>query len=119
MASLFGLSFESREEREQKEKEYARQIFPYGDLQKEKLLGLLSSIFPEYDRQQLLLHYILMKEALILNREMDFARAIRSTERKTGIKNTPQVVAVFHALLEADLQIDEQLDYPAADKLTS
>lgn len=117
MGSIFGLSFETKEERERKEKEYANRIFPFGDVQKGKVLDLLCAIFPGASRQQLLLHYILMKEVLAGDGEPDFERAARMTEKKTSIRNTPETLRVFRALLEADLQIDERLEYPSVEEL--
>lgn len=119
MGAIFGLSFESRYEREKREKEYADKIFPYGEDQKKKVLDLLASVFPYVSRQQLLLHYILMKEVFIDNPKAFFDQALRATERKTTIKNTPQTVRIFRKVLEADLQIDERLLYPAPEELAN
>lgn len=112
MASNKGMfDFRSKEEKEQDFKKYFNLIFPYGEPQREKVIGLLSELLPDYKKDYLVLHYILVKEKVI-KQEKTVDDSIRAAERKSAIKITDRLTTVLRNLLITDLKITKELKYP-------
>lgn len=117
MSSMFGNFFMSKEDKERKYEAYSKKIFPYGDEQRKKVSALLSETFPEEKLKYLMMHYILIKECMIGEEKLDFDTAARKIAKKKIIRITPELEKGIHAILEADLSIDEKLEYPLAEDL--
>lgn len=119
MASNRGMfDFRSKEEKEQDFKKYFNLIFPYGEPQREKVIGLLTELLPGYKKDYLILHYILVKEKVI-KQEKTIDDSIRAAERKSTIKITDTVTGVLRNLLISDLKITNELKYPTKVEILS
>ncbi|TAH68851.1 MAG: hypothetical protein EWM47_07760 [Anaerolineaceae bacterium] len=119
MAGFFGFDFQSKKEREKNYQEYAKKIFPFGDAQKEKVLEILNDLSAYKQANQLLMHYILIKEAMIDSEEKDYKAIAEKIEKKRYARLTPEIKDCIRILMDKDLAMDESLDYPTAQELKS
>lgn len=117
MSNMFGNLFISKEERQRKYEAYSKRIFPYGDKQREKISFFLSELFPEEKLKYLLLHYILIKESVVGEEQLDIQTAAKKIAKKKIIKVTKEMQELMIALLKVDLTIDESLKYPSIEEL--
>lgn len=117
MPNMFGNLFISKEERQQKYEAYSKRIFPYGDKQREIISFYLSELFPKEKLKYLLMHYILIKESVIGDEQLDIQMAAKKIGKKKIIRVTPELQELMIALLKADLAIDESLKYPSIIEL--
>ena len=119
MAARRGMfDLRSKEEKEQDFKKYFNLIFPYGEPQREKVIHLLTELLPDYKKDYLILHYILVKEKVI-KQEKTIDDSIRAAERKSTIKITDYLTAVLRNLVISDLKITNELKYPTKAEFLS
>lgn len=109
--------FRSKEEKARIYEAYVKQIFPYGDSQREKVLGILADMFPKERLKPLMMHYILIKEEMTDENPLDFETAARKVEKKKLVRITPELHTGMQVLLNIDLGIDERLEYPSLEEL--
>jgi len=114
---LFDGLFQSREERERKEREYLKKIFPYGEVQRQKIQDILYSLVNKKYGPQLMMHYILIKEAIIDSETKDYEAIAERIEKKKLIKLTPELRASIRLLMHYDLNTDENLNYPTPEEI--
>jgi hypothetical protein len=62
------------------------------------------------------MHYILIKEGMTAEDPLDFYTAAKKV-KGSPIKKTPELEAGIHALINVDLYIDENLEYPSLEEL--
>ena len=72
MASIFGFTYKSKEEREKEYQDYFHKIFPYGELQKQKVEDILVDLSHKNQGNQFMMHYILIKEAMIDSEDKNY-----------------------------------------------
>lgn len=121
-------TFRTKEQKQAEARQYARWACPYGDAQREKLTELLAAILPQEGAQLGMTCYLTGREAYqggirepgdepdTATEEEKRIRAAkklrRSLQGRIGIE-----MARYIALIEADAQVDETLNYPAPDAL--
>lgn len=117
MAGFLGLNFKSKEDREKDYQDYVNKIFPYGEAQKQKVQETLAKLINGEKESQLMMHYILIKEAMIDSKAEDYDIIATKIEKKRLVKLTPELKACIRILIYKDLSMDEGLDYPTAQEL--
>lgn len=117
MYNIFSSLFWSKEEKERYYQEYFKKLFPYGEAQKQKIHDILYSLVKEKYGAQLMMHYLLLKDAMLDSETKDYEKIAASIEKKKLIKLTPELKACVRLLLYKDLEIDGDLNYPAPDEL--
>lgn len=119
MASIFGKMFDmrSKEEKQKDFEVYSKRIFPYGDSHKDKVSEILSALYPKTNIKYLRMYYILLKDEMTGEDAVDFEAAVKKLIKKSVIKVTPELNADLHALLLADFEIDENLNFPSVEEI--
>jgi len=117
MMDFFGGLFITKEERERKYKEYYRKLFPYGETQKQKIQDILQALIGKKYGTSLMMHYLLIKEAMIDSGMKDYDKIAADIEKKRLVRLTPELKACVRLLIYKDLGIDENLDYPTPEEL--
>ncbi|NLO09993.1 MAG: hypothetical protein GX129_09040 [Clostridiales bacterium] len=117
MANFFGLNFKSKEEREKEYQEYFYKIFPYGEPQKQRVEELLINLLNKNKGNQFMMHYILIKEAMIDSEVKDYEAIAVDVEKKRFVKLTPELKDCVRILIYKDLAMDEGLEYPTVQEL--
>ena len=84
-------SFKTRKQRERDAKNFDRWAFPYGDPQRQKLIEILKELLPKEDPKAALAVYL-------------FGRY-------------KKFIPYYKALVLADAQVDETLNYPSVEEL--
>lgn len=121
MAGFFSSMFDmrSKEEKQKDYEAYSKKIFPYGDPHREKVSEILSALYPKTNIKYLIMYYILLKDETTGDNAVDFETAAKKLIKKSLVKVTPELNADLHALLLADYEIDQNLNYPSIDELRS
>jgi hypothetical protein len=114
LSGLF--DFRSKEEKKRSYEAYSKLIFPYGDEQKERIAELLAGLFPKEKPSFVLMYYILVKSAMVGEEPVDFDTAVKKV-KGSPMKSTPALRAGIRPLLEVDLTINENLEYPSLEEL--
>lgn len=109
--------FMSNTERERKFKEYYKKMFPYGEEQKNKIQDILHDLVGRKNGPNLMMHYLLIKEAMIDSETKDYEKIAADIEKKRLVKLTPEIKACVRSLIYTDLGIDENLNYPTPEEL--
>ncbi|MDD4112308.1 MAG: hypothetical protein PHC56_04650 [Herbinix sp.] len=117
MASIFGFTYKSKAEREEEYQSYFKKIFPYGEPQKQKVEEILASLLNNNQGSRLMMHYVLIKEAMIDSEDKDYRALAAGVEKKKFVKLTPELKDCVRMLIYKDLAMDEGLDYPTAQEL--
>lgn len=117
MSNIFGSIFVSKEEKEKRLEEFSKKIFPYGDDQRLKVSQLLGELFPEDKEKYLMMHYILIKEKIMADDGESFEDVYKKVNKKRVVKNNPRLKPVIQAIIESDLNIDKNLNYPTVEEL--
>lgn len=117
MANFFGFNFKSKEEREKEYQDYFHKIFPYGEPQKQKVEELLVNLLKKNKGNQFMMHYILIKEAMIDSEVKDYETIAAGIEKKRFVKLTPELKDCIRILIYKDLAMDESLEYPTVQEL--
>lgn len=109
--------FQSKEEKERLYKEYFNKVFPYGEIQRQKVQDILSALIEKKRSSQLMMHYILIKEAMIDSADKNYEQIAAKIEKMKFIKLTPELKKCVRLLIYKDLEIDENLNYPTPEEL--
>ncbi|GAA4654258.1 hypothetical protein GCM10023142_13960 [Anaerocolumna aminovalerica] len=119
MAGIFGKMFDmrSKDEKQRDFEAYSKRIFPYGDSHKEKVSEILTALYPKTNIKYLRMYYILLKDEMTGEDAVDFEAAAKKLIKKSMIKVTPELNADLHALLLADFEIDENLNFPSIEEI--
>ena len=117
MANFFGFNFKSKEEREKEYQEYFKKIFPYGEAQRQRVLEILARLNNGNQEKQLMMHYVLIKEAMTDSEIKDYEAITAKIEKKRIVKLTPGLKDCIRILIYKDLAMDESLNYPTAQEL--
>ena len=97
------IDFRSKEERERDYKAFYKRVFPGGEVQKERVRSVLAERLPGEEITFLLMYYITLKDAMVLDDELDFYEAAAQAQRKMSvIKVTPQMLAIIREVMEQD-----------------
>ncbi|HPU63872.1 MAG TPA: hypothetical protein PK304_06930 [Mobilitalea sp.] len=109
--------FISKEEREKRDREYLKKIFPYGEKQKQKVQDILYAFTDKKHRPEIMMHYILIKEGMIDSESKDYDSVAKKIEKMKLVKLTSEQKACIRLLIFIDPEIDENLNYPTPDEL--
>ena len=122
-------SFKSKEEREREARQYAQWAFPYGEPQREKLSEIIRQLLPEEDVKAGLAVFLMGREgyrgsvkedAQEVAQKGEEKRILRSVYRMQPMLPTKKKKALlsrYMALIIADCQVGEDLDYPTVEQL--
>lgn len=117
MSSIFGFTYKSKAEREEEYQSYFKKIFPYGEPQKQRVEEILAGLLNNNQGSRLMMHYVLIKEAMIDSEDKDYGALAAGVEKKKFVKLTPELRDCVRMLIYKDLAMDESLDYPTAQEL--
>ena len=115
-------NFKSKKQREKEEREYAAWAFPNGELQRERLAGLMRELKPRESPQLMMFSFLTCKE-LYKNQFEEAKSHEDAISRFLGsAKNYKQLIrrddlCMYLALVLADADIDEKCEYPGADEI--
>ena len=122
------ISIKSPAQRAKEAERYNRWAFPYGQNQRQKIEQLLSQLLPEEDSKIAMMLFLQGKQAYTgeepiwgdgprecSDRER-IAYGIRAMEENLRGKKRPWIARIL-AVIIADQQIDETLNYPGAEQL--
>ena len=121
-------TFKSAKQRAREEKQFARWAFPYGDAQKEKVLELIRQLLPKEDPKAALAVFLMGREALrgsfkddpedLAERtEEDKMAALDLILERQLFGQYRKFLPYYKALILADLDVDETLNYPSVEEL--
>lgn len=117
MANFFGFNYKSKEEREREYQEYVHKIFPYGEEQRQRIQDLLAELHGKDKVNQLMFHYILIKEAMLDSFDRDYESIAARIEKKRIVKLNSEQKECIRLLIYRDLDMDESLEYPTSEEL--
>lgn len=117
MASFFGMEIRSKEEQEQEFADFSKRIFPYGEAQKDRIGQLLHGLFPREDRQCLMVYYVSIKDEMTKRAAKSFEAAAEAQMRTSVVRITPELISGVRALIMADQEVGEDLNYPTIQEL--
>ena len=129
MGSLMDMfAFKTKKQREREEKQFDRWAFPYGLPQREKLVEIIAELLPKEDPKVALALYLMGRQAyrgsfkddpedLADRTEAKKLRALdyQLSEQLFGRKK--KLIPYYKALVLADAQVDETLNYPSVEAL--
>jgi len=115
-------NFKSKQQREKEEREYAAWAFPYGDTQREKLAELMHELRPKEPSQMMMFSFLTCKELYKNQFEETKSRDDAIGRFLGAAKNYKQLIrrddlCMYLAVVLADADIDEQIEYPGADEI--
>lgn len=118
---LLGLDFlESKQEKKLKDDAYNRLFFPYGDIQKNKIIEILASLFPNETKENTMYNYIVTKQKIMdlelyrLNKEELNNLACALNESYITEDNNAKKYIV---LAYFDINITQDLSYPSIEEI--
>lgn len=103
MSNVFNNLFKNKEEKRHQADEYSRKIFPKGDEQRKLVSDQISEMFPDEKPEYLMMHYIMIKELIIDNKQIDYETAAEKIEKKKLVRITPDLREGMRTILETDL----------------
>ena len=118
----------SKEQEEADSRRYKQWAFPYGDAQKETVSALLKQLLPKEKTDMAMLNFLMGKEAYYgttdpnpeksddSNRQKRLDRAYRALKGPMPRSKYSQIYR-YLALIAADEQVDETLNYPSVEEL--
>ena len=114
--------FKSPQERERERKAYDKWTYPYN--QKEVIDKLILDTFPTEDSTVAIFNYLIVREEMhpidseekFLIDESKYAKQAKLAEKRIFFKSKPDM-SIYMALAEADLLIDENLNYPSVEQI--
>ncbi len=119
--TMFKLGYKSEEQRKKEAEAYNAKQFPYGEKQREKLLSLLKELLPRFDEEISVYQYLVCKDMTGSWKDQSNDRKkidqIADSLKFTLKKKNRDDLYLYLALCEADLSIDEKLDYPDIEAL--
>lgn len=117
---MFGnwFSKESKEEHDRNIAKINETNFIYGNDHKEKIKEVLNQLIEKEDKEMKLYNYLTCK-AIVMKNHDDVQNNIGSIyyEFKKQIIGNKKQLFKYIALVEADLKVDEKLEYPSIDEL--
>ena len=129
MGSLMDMfAFKTKKQRERDERNFDRWAFPYGLPQREKVTALLRELLPKEDPKVALALYLMGREAYRGSFKDDAEDlAERTDETKMAALDRTlanqlfgkykKFIPYYKALILADLEVDESLNYPSVEEL--
>lgn len=120
---MFGFNFESKQESEQRLNDYTYWAYPYGEKQKKTVEDLAISLMPKLDKELAIYNYLNCKQALIPKHNkpsnLDLEALPKLVESLRDLPSFDYLDDIYKciALVEADINTDENLYYPSADML--
>ena len=129
MGSLMDLFvFKSAKQREREAKKFDRWAFPYGEPQREKLKELLKGLLPKEDPKVALAMYLIGRQAYRGSFKEDAedlaerteAQKIKALDYQLSTQlfgRYKKFLPYYKALVLADAQVDETLNYPSVEEL--
>ena len=118
---LLGLDFlESKQEKKLKDDAYNRLFFPYGDIQKNRIIEILASLFPNETKENTMYNYIVTKQKIMdlelyrLNKEELNNLACALNESYITEDNNAKKYIV---LAYFDINITQDLSYPSIEEI--
>lgn len=126
IAEMFGIK--STAQRKQEQKMYDQWAFPYGPAQKAKLQQILKELMPQEDDIFRMAVYLIGREGYIGSFKLDAEELAARTEAKkmTAMDyalrgqlwgKSKKDLPFYKAVILADAQIDENLNYPSVEEL--
>lgn len=116
------LSWKSKAQQQQEQADYEKWAFPYGQLQREKLVKLLLEVFPKENEATTLIPFLTAKELFgkICKTPDMFDAAIG--KMLTDVKKYKRIIRkkempTYVALVVADSKIDANCEYPTAQQI--
>lgn len=121
-------AIKSAKRREMERRQYAKWAFPYGDTQKQILEGILKELLPEENGKTAMAVFLLAKEGYqgsYEEYEEDLRERTEEQKRAAAVsKMSPLLTGKYKkcvyrylALVMADSQIDEAMNYPSSEQL--
>ena len=121
-------TFKSAKQRAKEEKQFARWAFPYGDAQREKVLELIRQLLPKEDPKAAMAVFLMGREALRGSFKDDPEDLAERTEQNKMdaldhilanqlFGRYKKFIPYYKALVLADAQVDETLNYPSVEEL--
>ena len=121
-------SFKTRKQRERDAKKFDRWAFPYGDPQRQKLIGILKELLPKEDPKAALAVYLMGREAykgsfkddaedLAERTEERKLRALDYILKEQLFGRYKKFIPYYKVLVLADAHVDETLNYPSVEEL--
>lgn len=112
-------TFKSPQQREYEERMYKLWAYPYGDKQKEILDNLIHEFIDEEDKQFSIYNYLVCRQALypidsdrVELSDEDYINAYKGIKKQLN-DISKKLIHKYLAIIEADLNIDEELNYPS------
>ena len=126
LADMF--TFKTRKQRERDAKRFDRWAFPYGDAQRQKLIGILKELLPKEDPKAALAVYLMGREAykgsfkddaedLAERTEERKLRALDYILKEQLFGRYKKFIPYYKVLVLADAHVDETLNYPSVEEL--
>ena len=126
LADMF--TFKTRKQRERDAQKFNRWAFPYGEPQREKLIAIIKELLPKEEPKAALAVYLMGREAYRGSFKDDAEDlAERTEERKLRAMDYllkeqlfgryKKFIPYYKALILADAQVDETLNYPSVEEL--
>lgn len=121
-------TFKTAKQRAREEKQFARWAFPYGDAQKEKILQIIKELLPKEDPKAALSVFLMGREAY-RGSFRDDPEDLAERTQENQMKALDQIltnqlfgrykkfIPYYKALILADLDVDETLNYPSVEEL--
>ena len=123
-------TFKSAKQKAREAKMFAQWAFPYGEAQKEKVLQLIRELMPKEDPRSGLAVFLMGRQAyrgsfqddpedLAERTEEDKMAALDKTLINQLYGKYKKFIPYYKALILADLDVNETLNYPSVEELRS
>jgi len=114
--------FKSKKQRDKEAKEYAAWAFPYGDLQRERLMVLVRELMPKGPVELKTASFLTCKELYDDVLENSESREEATDKMINSLRSYGQLISAnempfYLALVLADSEIDENCNYPSANEM--
>ena len=120
--------FKSAKQRARDERNFARWAFPYGEAQKEKITQLIRELMPKEDPKAALSVFLMGRQAyrgsfrddpedLAERTKQDQMDALDAVLANQLFGRYKKFIPYYKVLVLADLEVDENLNYPSAEEL--
>ena len=121
-------AFKTAKQRERDAKKFDRWAFPYGEPQRRKVEALIRELLPAEDPKAALAVFLMGRQAylgsfkddaedLAERTEANKIAALDSILRTQLFGRYKKFIPYYKALVLADAQVDENLNYPSAEEL--
>lgn len=121
-------AIKSARQREMERRKYEKWAYPYGDAQKDMLLKIIRELLPEEKDSMVMAIYLLGKEGYqgpydedkeFLQERKEEEKVAQAVHKMNPLLTGRQKYRIYRylALIQADGQIDENLNYPTIQQL--